>query len=155
MFNLTKFKPELMKYLIQSNMKTFMRRWDVIIVLSVCAFLILMCTSCLTTPAMRENAELRVKVDQLEKEVKQLRGDTTIEITSQIVEIKPDYRNMPSYCDPNKYSIAKIGTQYFARLPGGTLGDISYKTPEEVQKEINKWADISKQRWLQTGGKSF
>jgi hypothetical protein len=104
---------------------------------------------------MRENYELRAKIDQLEKEVKQLKGDSSIEITSKIVEIIPDYRHMPTYCDSKQYSIAKIGSLYFARLPGGTIGDIGFKTAEEVQKVINEWADMSKKRWIETGGKSF
>jgi hypothetical protein len=112
-------------------------------------------TSCLTNPAMRDNYELRTKIEELEKEVKQLKGDTSVMITSRIAELTPNYRNMPIYCDPNQYSIAKIGTNYYVRLPGGTLGYKSYKTAEEVQKEINYWANISKKRWFETGGLDF
>lgn len=112
-------------------------------------------TSCLTTPAMRENDILRARVDELEKEIRHLKGDSSLELVSPIVDISLNYRNMPAYCDAKKYSIGKFGNKYFIRLPHGTLCNESYDTPDEVQKEINKYAEISLKRWIETGGNSF
>lgn len=112
-------------------------------------------TSCLTTPAMRENDILRARVDELEKEIRHLKGDSSLELVSPIVDISQNYRNMPLYCNPRKYSIGKIGNKYFIRLPHGTLGSESYNTPEEAQNEINRYAEVSLKRWIETGGNSF
>lgn len=118
-------------------------------------FIALTLTSCLTTPAMRENIDLRAKVETLEREIKQLKGDTSVMIISPIVLITPDYKNMPSYCNPKKYSIAQFGDKYFIRLPYGTMDEQAYNTPQEVQREINMRASDSFKRWIQTGGSNF
>jgi hypothetical protein len=112
-------------------------------------------TSCLETPTSRRERNYEARIEQLERELKELKGDASVEIVSPIVNIKPNYKDMPSYCDPKKYSIAFIGGKYRVQLPYGTIGDESYNTPEEVQKEINKHASTSLQRWIESGGNNF
>jgi hypothetical protein len=117
--------------------------------------LLFILTSCLETPAMRREREYVTRIKQLERELKQMKADTSVQMVSPVVVIKPNYKNMPSYCDPKKYSIAQIGGKYRVRLPHGTIGDVSYDTPQQAQKEINRSASISLQRWIETGGNNF
>lgn len=78
-----------------------------------------------------------------------------VEITSKIIEQKVDYSKMPSYCNPRAYKILKVPKGYIVQLPGGTVGCDYYDTPEECQIDINERAELSKQRWIDSGGVDF
>jgi hypothetical protein len=76
----------------------------------------------------------------------------TVEVISEIVEVKEDYSSMPSYCNPKSYKILKTPKGYTVQLSGGTITGDYYKTPEQAQKAINESAAESKQRWIDSGG---
>jgi len=92
--------------------------------------------------------EINYTESNIEKEIQ------TVVISSEIIEIMPDYSNMPSYCDPDKYKIAKINNYYVVLLPYGTP-DGYFKTAEEAQININERALISKNRWIKSGGLDY
>lgn len=75
-------------------------------------------------------------------------------MVSPIVEIQADYKNIPSYCKPQNYSIVKVGDKYYVRLPHGSI-DENYDTPQEAQKSINERANRSMNAWLESGGLKF
>jgi hypothetical protein len=78
----------------------------------------------------------------------------TTNVASPIIEVQVDYKNMPTYCKSQNYSIIKVGKKYYVRLPGGTVDD-SYDTPQEAQEDINKRAEQSMKDWLESGGLKF
>jgi len=112
-------------------------------------------SSCLVTPAMeREQAYIK-KIEALEKELQKYKLEAaSMKTVSPIVELKPDYRNIPSYCLIEKYSIVKMGDRYFVRLPYGTI-DNDYATPQEAQMDIHDRAEESMNRWIKSGGYDF
>ena len=76
------------------------------------------------------------------------------EVVSHIVEITPDLSKIPSYCDPKKYLIKKMGNKYYAVFPGGTIINW-YPSAELAQDEINKEASKSYKIWVESGGLEF
>ena len=102
----------------------------------------------LNLPSRQEKQQLLSRVDQLEKQLKESKN------VSPLLEIQPDYSNMPSYCKPKSYTIVKVNSRYYVKLPGGTIGD-NYPTIEEAQKDINERAAQSKKVWLDSGGLDF
>jgi len=83
-----------------------------------------------------------------------IENQDTIQIVSPIIVLPDNFSNMPSYCDPKKYKIAKTYRGYAVILPGGTY-DKTYKTIQDAQREINKLAEHSMERWLNSGGNDF
>jgi hypothetical protein len=75
-------------------------------------------------------------------------------VISKIIDKPVDLSNMPSYCDPKKYTITRINGKYFVTLPGGTIDD-NYDTPEKAQYDINERAKHSYERWVLSGGNDF
>ena len=112
-------------------------------------------SSCLVTPAMEREQAYIQKIEALEKELQKYKLESaSMKTVSPIVELKTNYRDIPSYCLVEKYSIVKMGDRYFVRLPHGTI-DSDYATPQEAQMDINDRAQSSIDRWLKTGGHDF
>lgn len=79
-----------------------------------------------------------------------------MKIVSPVIDVKADYKNMPSYCQPEKYSIAKLNGTYYVRLPGGVIDtDFPHDSPKDCQIDINERAEVSLERWAKSGGTSY
>ena len=77
------------------------------------------------------------------------------ETISELVIVKVDYSNMPSYCSPKNYKILQVPVGYKIQLIGGYITHEVFNTIDEAQKGINKRAKNSKQRWIDSGGIDF
>ena len=73
-------------------------------------------------------------------------GLVGVEMTTPIDTAITTPSHVPSYVDARNYHIVFNGKLYIAQLPGGTpIG--SYKTAEDAQAEINRFAKDSRKRW--------
>lgn len=77
-------------------------------------------------------------------------GQST-QIVSRVVVDSIDHSRMPSYCDARNYTIAKVNGKFIAKLPAGTVID-AFDNLEDAQKEINKYVEYSRKRYLEYGG---
>ena len=73
----------------------------------------------------------------------------------EMKDVKLDYSKMPSYCKPESYTIVHFVKGYRIQLPGGSLYNEYYNTPEEARNEIIEVARRSKERWVESGGTTF
>jgi hypothetical protein len=124
--------------------------------LVIFSVLILMFTGCIETPALEREKTYIAKIQELEKEINQLKeqNNSSIDIVSPVVEARVNYKNLPSYCKPQSYSIVKSEKKYYVRFPAGTIGT-DFNTLQEAQEHINELAENSMKRWLESGGIAF
>jgi hypothetical protein len=117
--------------------------------ISICFFIVFLSLIISNISLRKELKHYEIQKPEIQK------SNQNKNLISPIVEIIPNYTNMPSYCKPSSYTIAKLNNKYFVRLPGGTMEDDAYDTPEEAQKDIIYRANVSKKTWIESGGTNF
>ena len=104
------------------------------------------------------NTTVKTEVSVKSKPI--VKSDTVtngVKMVSKIIEFDTNMKNKskPSYAKPETYKIAKTLSGYAVMLPGGTLCDERYKTPEEAQIQIYEMAKMSENNWIKSGGTNW
>jgi len=108
-------------------------------------FMLLVLFSC---NSGKENAYRKVEV------VNPIVVHDTVYMESRVIEKKIDLTNMPSYCDPKRFTITHVGDRYYVTLPRGTYDDY-FTNVKDAQANINTRAKESYDRWVSSGGISY